>query len=313
MKTRKAICWVILLMAVLAPRAGADDRARRIAPSPVPVNIKPIDYNETLYGAGYNITTITSDWNDPFFKSGEEKIGEIEYTVHHLVVGVLKSASDVSATEYDLLIGRVESKARTKQYFSPVPQVNQRVNIDHTGSGYDIGARIVSSKTLHKQLGRDGKRFIDWNYALSLHAAWFSTDGTFSGRSTDGQFVEVYDEEESGIFLRPVIALQPIIRLTDGLSLVPYAALGTKLTLSYYYWVDKEYIWMGASQPGQMTEGEGFYSTFSGMEATVGFDIGIILSSDRKHGLTIGGALSQMFGDQESDFREVHVLYTFPM
>jgi hypothetical protein len=82
----------------------------------------------------------------------------------------------------------------------------------------------------------DGCRFIDWSYAYGLHVAYVSTDSTFRGASVDGQEVEAYDEEESGI----------------------------------------------------------------------------IPSSERQHGLTIGCTISELYGDGRSDFREVHVLYSLP-
>lgn len=311
MKSLRLSVLAIAAVVLLATGVRAETKSNRFVPSPVPVNMKPVDYNEERLGIGYNLTTITSDWNDPFFQSGEEKIGEIEYTVNHLVVGKLVSKNDVSATEYDLLVGVIDSENKTTQYFSRT--LGQNVKVSHSGSGWDIGARIVSSRTLYKQLGSDGKRFIDWNWAWALHAALFSTEGSFRGASVNGQEVEAYSEEETGIFLRPVVALQPIIRMGNVLSLVPYVGVGTQLTLSSYYWWDTEYVHLGTSQPGQLTEGEGFYSTFTGIQVTAGFDIGIVLSSDRKHGLTIGGAMSQIFGDAESDFNEVHVLYTFPM
>ena len=67
--------------------------------SPVPVNIKPVNYNESRYGLGYNLTTLTTDYTDPFFTSQPEKVGELKFTVHNLVVGYMKSQNDVSTSE----------------------------------------------------------------------------------------------------------------------------------------------------------------------------------------------------------------------
>jgi hypothetical protein len=49
------------------------------------------------------------------------------------------------------------------------------------------------------------------------------------------------------------------------------------------------------------------------VEAMIGFDIGTILSGEKKHGLTVGGAMCEIIGQDKSDFQAVHVLSTLPL
>ena len=62
----------------------------------------------------------------------------------------------------------------------------------------------------------------------------------------------------------------------------------------------------------QFGDGSDFYFDSPGIEVLIGFDIGIITSQSKKHKLTIGGAISELMGDEESSFQEVHVLYAIP-
>lgn len=306
MTTKRLFIFLFLFGSVINVQAAE----KKLLLSPVPVNIKPVNYNESRYGLGYNLTTLTTDYIDPFFTSQTEKVGELKFTVHNLVAGYLKSKNDVSTSEYDLLVGKVESQSNTPQYFSKA--INKNVQFENTGNGFDIGVRGISSRTLYRQMGRDGRRLVDWNYALSLHAAFYTMNSTFKGESVDKLDLETYEEEETGIFLRPVAALQPIIYLYRNLSIVPFLGVGTKLTASSYYWQDKEYKRNGVSQPGQIGEGYGTELKVTGLETHMGFDIGIITSSEKKHELTIGGAISKLFASESADFTEVHVLYSTP-
>ncbi len=303
--TCRAIIFILIILN--SSIAAADDKGKKIMPKPVPVNLKPPSYDETYMGVGYNQITALSEWNDSWLTGDEEEVGELKYTVSNLVVGIVKSKGSKSTMELDLLIGAVEFEEDTTRFrYETLPGGAQDMDVKASGDGYDIGLRYVMSKTFIRQ------DRIDWNYALSLHAAYFHTKGSFDALSVDNQYGESYDEEEWGIFLRPVVSLQPIVSISDSISIVPYVGLATTITLSEFYWENTEYIWNGVSDPSQFGDGSGFYSDVSGIEILIGFDIGIITSQSKKHKLTIGGAISELMGDSKSSFQEVHVLYAIP-
>lgn len=312
----KFITWMVITFMVIVINSNvvaAGDKNNKFMPKPVPINLKPPSYDESYIGVGFNKITALSKWKDSWLTGGEEEVGDIEYTVNNLVIGMVTSDGFKSTTEWNLLIGTIDFEEDTKKFhYDSLPGGAQDMNVKASGDGYDIGVRVVSSRTFNRQEKSGGGKFIDWNYALSLHAAFFSTNGSFEARSVDGQWGEAYKEEELGIFLRPVISLQPILSITDLVSIVPYIGVGTTITMSGYYWENTDYVISGSSQPGQFSDGSDFYFDFSGIETMVGFDIGIITNRAKKHKLTIGGAISELMGDDGSRFQEVHVLYAIP-
>lgn len=280
-------------------------------PTPVPVNLAPGNYDDSYWGIGYNIINLKSDWEDNFFTFEEEHVGDIEYQVQHIVLAFLKSKRQRSSVEYDFLVGKITSKEGIKRYYSDLN--DRELEVDHSGDGIDIGMRLIYSRNIYRQLKKKGQeRFIDWNYAFSLHAAYYYTEGTYSARSVDGQYANEYTSEEEGIFLRPVLSLQPVIDLGDRVSLIPYVGIGTKISLWFQNWEDTEYISKGSNQPGQKGWDEESGIDFSGMETYIGFDVGIKTNSSNNHQLTIGGVLTKLFGENDSDFAEVHVVYSLP-
>lgn len=302
-------CRAIILFYIIlkVSMATADDPGNKFLPKPVPVNLKPPSYDENYMGVGYNQITAISEWNDSWLTGDEEEVGALKYTVKNLVVGIVKSKGSETTMELDFIIGKVEFEEDTTSFFyESLPGGGQDMDVEASGDGYDIGFRYVKSKTFFRQ------NRIDWNYALSLHAAYFYTDGSYEALSDDNQYGESYDEEEWGIFLRPVVSLQPLVSISNSISFVPYIGLASTITLSEYYWENTEYISGGESMPSQFSEGSDFYFNTSGVEALIGFDVGIITSHSKKHKLTIGGAISELMGDEESSFQELHVLYAIP-
>lgn len=281
-------------------------------PTPVPVAISPGSYDSSAWGFGYNVINLTSDWKDDFFTFDAEHVGDIEYRVQHVVLAYLKKNRRSSSVEYDLLAGKIESKSGTGRYHSKI--IDREVAVDHSGDGFDVGLRLIYSQNLYRSFKQKRRQFIDWNCAFSLHAAYYYLEGTYAARSLDNQYASGYNSEENGIFLRPVIALQPIIELGKKVSLVPYAGLGTKISFWYESWKDRgDYIFNGYDSPEQKSRGEESGTDFSGMETYLGFDVGIKTSASNRHRLTAGGVLTKLFGENESDFAEVHVVYSLPL
>jgi hypothetical protein len=306
----KAVCGVLLILLGLLPSVAHGQDKPRFVPSPVPVNIKPLAHDESRWGVGYNQMHITSEWTDEFFTFDTERVGELEYDVYNLALGIQHARSDVSYMEYDLLLGKVDSREKTKRYHSDI--IDRDVNVGQSGDGYDAGIRFLWSRNLFRQHRQSGGKLIDWNAALSLHAALYYMDGTYEALSTDGQFGNTYDAEEAGIFLRPIVALQPIVYVTDRITLVPFIGVGTKAVAEYIWWEDTKVIWNGVDEPGQRGDGEEVEVDITGLEGQLGFDIGFVTNRAKKQELTFGGLVSKLYGGDDADFYELHILYTFP-
>ncbi|MBT3584137.1 MAG: hypothetical protein HN509_04485 [Halobacteriovoraceae bacterium] len=173
----------------------------------------------------------------------------------------------------------------------------------------------MRSKTLGTNTYKDGTKFVEWIWNYSFHLAVYRLDSSFAAVSVDGQTGQSYDEKETGLFFRPVIAIQPIIHITERFSLSPYFGVGTKLVASYYAWEDKTTISGGdafASSPESEDDGGAFL--FEGLNTNLGMDVGIDIKWKKTtHHVSFGAALSKVFGDNDSDFSEFHFIYSFPL
>jgi hypothetical protein len=69
---------------------------------------------------------------------------------------------------------------------------------------------------------------------------------------------------------------------------------------------------MDTTNPGKKSDGEETGIDFSGLETYIGFDVGIKTSNSTNHQLTIGGVLAKVFGENDLDFSEIHVIYSLP-
>ena len=308
--TKTLIVFIIMTSLCTATSAWPKEDSEYF-PTPAPVSIAPGNYYGASWGFGYNILNLSSDWDDNFFTFDSEHVGEIDYRVQHIALAFSKNKRQKSSIEYDILLGKISSEAGTKQYNSEI--IDRKVEVDHSGDGFDIGLRLIYSRNIHRQMNKGRKRLIDWNYALSLHAAYYYTEGTFEARSVDGQYANEYTSEEEGLFLRPVLSLQPVVDVSDRIALVPFVGVGTKISIWFQYWEDTgDYIFNGYNEPGQKSDGEESGIDFSGMETYIGFDVGIKTSDSYNHQLTIGGVLTKLFGENDSDFSEIHVIYSLP-
>ena len=111
------IVIIFLFVIVNTNMAAAGDKEKKIMPKPVPVNLKPISYDESYAGIGYNRITALSEWKDSWLTGEEEHVGDIKYTVNNIVVGFVKSKSSVSTTEWDLLVGKVDFEQDTSRFY----------------------------------------------------------------------------------------------------------------------------------------------------------------------------------------------------
>ena len=296
---------VLALSSILLSAHAAD---KKFLPTGVPINLHPPAANETRSGFGYNLMTVKVDWKDDFFTFDNEDIGKIAYTAHNLVFGSVTNVKGESAIEKSWLLGLLTSEADNNFYQSGA--LGEQVNEDQDSTGFDVGLRYVTSRTL-RQYGRDGGTRWDLNFVYSFHVAAFYSEATVTALSASGSSGNTYDEEEFGLFIRPVVAIQPIVYLNNAWTLFPYAAIGTKASLSYYYWEDTEVITLGVSQPFQLSDDDGVEFNYPGLDFQLGFDIGYRTSAGGE--LTFGAAISQLFNDDEgADFSEFHVMYIKP-
>jgi hypothetical protein len=318
---RLALVSVVVLLACM--EATATDSTPKFIPSSAPVSIRPSDTDETMIGYGYDIITLKLNWDEPFFNgSVDEKIGEIDYTINNFCIGFLRKRTDVSTLELDLAVGAISSKAANNQFTSSI--INQGVTVDHSGDGKNIGIRAIYGRSLGRTLGADGGLFIDWIFAASLHAAYFKTENNVSGISDDGLFAEEYSETDNGFFFRPSIAFQPVIYVSDRISLNPFVGYGSTFAVATYKWELTDARFAGIPfDPASGFENLPFAPQYEltqtksetidlGSQLYLGFDVGIRITKSGQ-GLSVGAAISKLMGAAgDNGFTEAHVLYSVP-
>ncbi len=296
-----------------APAAGT----KKVIPAPVPVNVETTGYSGETWGIGYNYLRLNTTWTDDFYKfEGDEEIGTITSEVHNLAISWYDNSAGKLSSDFSILVGIIKSTGDERYYSGDMAAAGEEPLNDATfkGSGYDAGVRILRSGKLFKE---QSSSFIQWYYALSLHAAVFYMENnvvsqTIPGTSL-GDYREEYSEEEWGIFLRPVIALQPKIKVSDSVTLVPYLGVGTMVTASsWYWWNEEDYIDESSVQNGQLAEDTGSSGSITGLETYLGFDIAIVTNRAAGNSISLGGVFSRFFGSTESDFFEIHAVYTMP-
>lgn len=315
------IAMGLLLSSGIAARAADSDH--KFVPSSAPISMRTDQEEETRIGYGYNIINLTLEWKSLFFSQiVREDIGEIDYTVNHFLVGWSKTWARKNSLEVDLMAGLIKSKAANDRFTSPI--IGQDVTIDHDGDGQDVGVRVVYGRSLFKVASQDGRRYLDGIVAVSLHGAYFSTENDVIGTSADGLYMQDYTEKDSGIFLRPAIAFQPIIRVHERVTLNPFFGYEKTLADATYKWhlnegrdhgipFTDQVIYQGVVVPTPIPLDRETSGTVDiGSTVFMGFDVGIKLFKSGGE-LSVGGMMSSLSGQNDSqDFTEVHVLYSYP-
>lgn len=313
----------LLMSAGIATKAAAGDTDHRFVPSSAPISMRTDQEEQTQIGYGFNVIDLVVDWNSPFFSTVvREDIGSIDYTVNNLFLGWAKTWARKNSLEVDLLGGTIKSKAENNRFTSQV--INQGVTVDHNGDGEDFGLRLVYGRSLYRIASEDGKRFLDCILAVSLHCASFSTENDVYGISDDGRYMQRYTEEDSGIFLRPAIAFQPIVQVHERVTLKPFFGYEQTTANATYKWHLVEGLDNGVPYSSQVTyqgvtvatpialDRETSGTINIGSTVFAGFDVGIKVFKDGGE-LSVGGVISSLSGqNKSSDFKEVHVMYSFP-
>ncbi|MCB4756957.1 MAG: hypothetical protein LHV69_08035 [Elusimicrobia bacterium] len=282
-------------------------------PSSVPVNIKPSHLGERLIGLGFNRMAVTFNWKDNFFDrraegGGQwEDVGDLETTATNGAIGYIYDRSDRYSEEWDFIAGALSIKSKTNSYTSPF--LGKVLNVDLSGSGFDIGGRYLGGYSLAKtELGTG--RALDWNLAFSLHSIFFYLNNSEKAESVDGLDINHEDMTDYGLFLRPSVAFQPIIPLGTWISIVPYAGISSMLLVGVEDWKDTILKRDGADRKlGSDTD----WIASGTFETVFGFDIGLISPFSREHQCTVGGALTQLYGGTSGNFYEFHLLYSIPI
>jgi len=296
-----------LSLLLLAGSAFAE-RTKPYIPSQVPVNVKPASLNESLLGVGTNRLTVVTGWEDNFFSQVSEEVGETRATATNFVLGFIRGRRERYSEEWDLIAGRLELEEETQRYTSSV--IGKAVDLDVSGTGFDVGVRYLGGYTLAKTELPWG-RVAEWNLAFSLHAAYYTLESTYKADSADKLDSNHYQAKEFGVFLRPAAALQPILPIGRGVSFVPFVGTNAMMVLSGEEFQDTRFVRNGFS--GGLTEDSEFNVGGRGFELVFGFDLGLASPISREHQCTVGGALSKLFGGRSGDFSEVHVLYAVPI
>jgi hypothetical protein len=192
-------------------------------------------------GIVFSQITLRYDWNDDMFtKNGrDEKVSQIEAKSNNIGIGVLKTLSKKFGIEFDIILGTVKGKNTTGtsvqdvypygNYDSngnPLNPIypNVAFNCSSDGKGYDMGGRVVISCTPFTI----GDEFIDMNFALSSHIAYFDTTYSITYESVDKKWNYPYNEKSNGLFFRPVFVFQPVIHVADFFPLHLSSVWGQK-------------------------------------------------------------------------------------
>lgn len=298
-----SIGFLIILLSL--PAAA---KPKLFMPSPVPVNVKPSQAEERLFGVGTNRITVVTPWNDNFFSSVSEDIGENKVTANHLAIGFVRSTSKRYTREWDFVAGNLDLESKTRRYRSSI--IGKEVNVNASGKGFDIGLRYLGGLSLGQGYAAGGKT-VDWNLALGIHAALYRLDNTYEADSVDGLDINHYNSVETGLFLRPSLALQPIIEIGGGISFVPYVGTNTMLIAGVESWEDLKFVRNGVA--GRLSDDVEFFSQTPALEFIFGFDLGLISPFSREHKMTLGGAITELFGGSSGNFSEAHILYAVPL
>lgn len=299
---------MIALLLLLLPGPAAAGSSKPYLPAPVPVSVKPLSLEGRLLGVGANRINVVTRWEDNFFSKQSEEIGETETIAINAALGLIRNRSGLYTEEWTLIAGKLDLKAKTRRYASSV--IGKDVDVGASGSGFDLGLRYLGGYTLARSEFAGG-RTADWNLALSLHAALYTLDNTYTADSVDGLDSNHYNATETGLFLRPAVAFQPIIEVVHGVSVVPYVGTNAMLILGVESYEDTRFVRNGVS--GALTKDSEFSAAGRGFELVFGFDVGLVSPFSRGHKFMIGGALTKLYGGSSGDFSEVHLFYAFPI
>lgn len=310
-----AICTISTLAICASSSLIADDKT--YIPSSSPITMRPHGENASRLGYGYDVLTMTDRWKEDLLTPTVEDIGDIEYKVNNFVIGYARNISATAAFEFDVVFGTVKSKSLVDSYYSP--SVGRTVNVDQKSDGNDFGIRAVYSHSILKQKNAAGAIIADWNIAFGLHASWFSLDSEYDAMTVDNQYGQFYTEESSGLFVRPVIALQPKIQATDRVSITPFIGADIKAALVSYDLRVQSATWDGRPVDVTLPTRDGWDWTESETELHImdkrvflGFDLGLVINKAAGHEISIGAVLNKLLDRSKSSFTEAHVLYSMP-
>lgn len=297
----------LLLLLIAAPAWASE--AKPYIPAPVPVNIKPSADDERLIGAGYNRINVVMMRRDNYFGApGQfEDVGRIKVVADNAAFGLIRNRGKSYTEEWDIIAGKLDFKAKDRVYRSAA--LNKDVDIDADGDGFDLGVRYMGGYSLAKSEFAGG-RMIDWNLALSLHAALYHLDIKNTADSAGGVDSNHYEAKEKGLFLRPAVSIQPIIELGKGVSLVPYVGTSAMVVLASEDWKETRRVVGGV--PRTLRADEDFRAASRNFELITGFDLGFLSPISTEHHCTLGGALTQLYGGSSGDFTEFHFFYAIP-
>lgn len=295
---------LILVLLCAAPAAASSGKS--FLPSQAPISLRPSAEDARMIGVGYNHIVVTTDWKDDFFSGQLESIGQNEIKADNAAVGLLRSRGKRYSEEWDFIAGALAFRSKTSSYVSPL--LNKSVNVGASGHGLNAGVRYAGAYSLAKRpLGGSGT--VDWTFAGTLHAAYYRLNNSYHADSADGLDVSHYDATEQGFFLRPALAFEPILEF-KRFALMPYAGVDTQILLSDEKYHTTRLVRSGV--PRSAADSSDQLASVKDPSAILGFDVGLPSPFSSLDQVTLGGAVSRLFGAARgSDFVEMHVVYAF--
>lgn len=309
-KTRGLLGTVYL---VLLSASGAVQASGQFSliPGSAPVALPTTGASGKSFGVGFNTFTVTSDWEDDFYEN-DERIGQTDSIASNLAVTWARRVSDTERRETSLLVGvlSTEHTGEDETYLSadarpggaPVEMVGTQ-----DVSGFQVGARHIRSY----DFARTGR--VGWVWAYSVHASLFAQDGRIETRDATGstQARAGYDTEQVGVFVRPLLSLQPHVELAKRWRLIPFVAVGFNGWVGQESWSQDVLVLADGTGDGVFCcEEDEVFAGFN-PEVSVGFDIEIPIPFTQDKTIGIGGAFSALTADKQESFGELHLVYAF--
>lgn len=300
------VCLAMLLSSGSAAASGQFS----LIPGSAPVALPTTGSSGKSFGVGFNTFTVTSDWEDDFYEN-DERIGQTDSVASNLAITWARRVSETERRETSLLLGvlSTEHTGEDETYLSadanpggaPVEMLGTQ-----DVSGFQVGARHIRAY----DFARTGR--VGWVWAYSLHASLFAQDGRIETRSVGGSQARAgYDSEQVGIFLRPLLSLQPHVELAKRWRLIPFVAVGFNGWIGQESWSQDVLVYDDGTGDGVFCcEEDEVFAGFN-PEVSVGFDIEIPIPFTTDKTIGIGGAFSALTADKQESFGELHLVYAF--
>ncbi len=309
-------CRVVLLSVILSftpvgLHAKGNTKSEGIIPATPPVNVHTQAVSRRYVGLGYlNFSVKLPISATPGFTLGPDedatfKVGEAKFDANGLAL-VGDGLLDREMSHERAWIGGALNASMTNDTFT---REGVLFNIDYERSGFFFSRRSAYAW----RIGGGGERFvldIGFSHMWSLYN--FSGNSRLESETISGEswkYISDFDETTTGFAYRPVLTLQPLIRLGNRVSLIPFVGASAFASLSYSYWEVNE--WEDVLYGPDCFDGcpdSQFDADMIPIETIAGFDVEWQVT--KKGRLSLSSFFSADAVQADSAVSEVYVIYT---